>query len=87
MSVALYMDVQVPRAITTGLRLRGVDVITAQEAVGEELGPAAEGCGELSAALGEIVLRRFRRIAARDDPHFVLRRLDDLRDNSEVVPL
>ena len=31
MSVALYMDVQVPRAITTGLRLRGVDVITAQE--------------------------------------------------------
>ena len=31
MTVALYMDVHVHRAITTGLRLRGVDVLTAQE--------------------------------------------------------
>ncbi len=31
MSIALYMDVHVHRAITTGLRMRGVDVITAQE--------------------------------------------------------
>lgn len=31
MTVALYMDQHVPRAITTGLRLRGVDVLTAQE--------------------------------------------------------
>jgi len=31
MAVALYMDVHIPRAITVGLRLRGVDVITAQE--------------------------------------------------------
>ena len=31
MTIALYMDVHVHRAITTGLRLRGVDVITAQE--------------------------------------------------------
>jgi len=30
-SVALYMDVHVPRAITYGLRLRGVDVLTSQE--------------------------------------------------------
>jgi hypothetical protein len=30
-SVALYMDVHVPSAITAGLRLRGVDVLTAQE--------------------------------------------------------
>jgi predicted nuclease of predicted toxin-antitoxin system len=29
-SVALYMDVQVERAITDSLRLRGVDVLTAQ---------------------------------------------------------
>jgi len=29
-SVALYMDEHVHRAITTGLRLRGVDVLTAQ---------------------------------------------------------
>jgi len=31
MSVGLYMDEHVPRAITEGLRLRGVDVLTAQE--------------------------------------------------------
>ncbi|MCA9900012.1 MAG: DUF5615 family PIN-like protein [Anaerolineales bacterium] len=31
MTIALYMDVHVHRAITTGLRLRGVDVLTAQE--------------------------------------------------------
>ena len=31
MSLSLYMDVHVPRAITEGLRLRGVDVLTAQE--------------------------------------------------------
>lgn len=29
--VGLYMDVHVPAAITRGLRLRGVDVLTAQE--------------------------------------------------------
>lgn len=31
MAVALYMDHHVPRAITVGLRLRGVDVLTALE--------------------------------------------------------
>ncbi|HEV2763558.1 MAG TPA: DUF5615 family PIN-like protein [Pyrinomonadaceae bacterium] len=31
MSVGLYMDVHVRRAVTEGLRLRGVDVLTAQE--------------------------------------------------------
>ena len=31
MSVQLYMDVHVRRAITEGLRLRGVGVLTAQE--------------------------------------------------------
>lgn len=31
MPTGLYMDVHIPRAITTGLRLRGVDVLTAQE--------------------------------------------------------
>ena len=31
MPLALYMDVHVPRAITNGLRRRGVDVLTAQE--------------------------------------------------------
>ena len=31
MSLAMYMDVHIPRAITTELRLHGVDVLTAQE--------------------------------------------------------
>lgn len=31
MSLRLYMDHHVPRAITAGLRLRGVDVLTAAE--------------------------------------------------------
>lgn len=31
MGVAIYMDQHVPRAITIGLRMRGVDVITAYE--------------------------------------------------------
>lgn len=31
MPLALYMDQHVPRAITNGLRLRGVDVLTAYE--------------------------------------------------------
>jgi hypothetical protein len=31
MAVALYMDAHIPRAITVGLRLRGIDVLTAQE--------------------------------------------------------
>ncbi|MEZ4888564.1 MAG: DUF5615 family PIN-like protein [Chitinophagales bacterium] len=29
--VGFYMDVHIPRAITNGLRIRGVDVLTAQE--------------------------------------------------------
>jgi hypothetical protein len=35
MAVALYMDHQVERAITSGLRLRGVDVLTAYEDGGD----------------------------------------------------
>jgi predicted nuclease of predicted toxin-antitoxin system len=31
MSISFYMDEHVHRAITVGLRLRGVDVLTAQE--------------------------------------------------------
>ena len=37
MSIKLYMDVHVRRAVTIGLRLRGIDVLTAQE----------DGAGEL----------------------------------------
>lgn len=31
MPVGIYMDVHIPSAITNGLRLRGVDVLTAQQ--------------------------------------------------------
>lgn len=31
MAAALYIDAHIPRAITLGLRLRGIDVLTAQE--------------------------------------------------------
>ncbi len=31
MPIKLYMDQHVPKAITVGLRLRGIDVLTAQE--------------------------------------------------------
>ena len=36
MPVGIYMDVHVPRAITNGLRLRGVDVLTAQQDEAEQ---------------------------------------------------
>jgi hypothetical protein len=35
--ILFYMDVHIPRAITTGLRLRGIDVLTAQEDNAHEL--------------------------------------------------
>jgi predicted nuclease of predicted toxin-antitoxin system len=31
MAIGIYMDVHMPKAITVGLRIRGVDVVTAQE--------------------------------------------------------
>lgn len=37
MAIALYMDQHVPRAITVGLRMRGVDVLTAFEDGASEL--------------------------------------------------
>jgi hypothetical protein len=36
-NIALYMDVHIPKPITVGLRLRNVDVITAQEDNSHEL--------------------------------------------------
>jgi uncharacterized protein with PIN domain len=41
MPIALYMDQHVPRAITTGLRLRGIDVLTAYEDGASELDDSA----------------------------------------------
>ena len=37
MAVALFMDHNVPRAITTGLRLRAIDILTAYEDRSNEL--------------------------------------------------
>ncbi len=37
MSVKLYMDVHIKRAVTVGLRVRGVDFLTAQENGAAEL--------------------------------------------------
>lgn len=53
MAIAFYMDQHVPRAITAGLRLRGVDVITAYEDKASELDDAAllDRAGELERVL------------------------------------
>ena len=53
MSVKLYMDVHVRRAVTNGLRLRGVDVLTAQEDGARELGDPA--LLDRATALGRIL--------------------------------
>jgi hypothetical protein len=37
LSIAFYLDVHVPRAVDAGLRLRGIDVLTAQEDGSAEL--------------------------------------------------
>jgi len=39
--IALYMDHNVPRAITVGLLLRGIDVITAYEDGADEMDDSA----------------------------------------------
>ncbi len=41
MAIALYMDHNAPRAITVGLRLRGVDVVTAYKDGASELDDSA----------------------------------------------
>lgn len=53
MPLKLYMDQNVPRAITIGLRLRGVDVITASEDGSSLLNDPdlLDRCGELGRVL------------------------------------
>lgn len=41
MAVAIYMDVHIPRSITLGLRIRGTDILTAQEDNSENLSDSA----------------------------------------------
>lgn len=51
--LALYMDHHIPRAITEGLRLRGVDVITAYEDGSSDMDDSAllDRAGELGRIL------------------------------------
>ena len=53
MAIALYMDHNVPRAITSGLRRRGIDVLSAYEDGAHELEDAAllDRAGELGRVL------------------------------------
>ncbi|MBD2013817.1 DUF5615 family PIN-like protein [Microcoleus sp. FACHB-53] len=56
MSIPLYMDEQVPRQITTGLRLRGIDVFTVQE--DERLGTPDPILLDGATELGRIMFSR-----------------------------
>ncbi|MGE0684019.1 MAG: DUF5615 family PIN-like protein [Candidatus Binatia bacterium] len=53
MSIAFYLDQHVPRAITVGLRLRGVEVLTAYKDGASELedGKLLDRAGELERVL------------------------------------
>ena len=53
MAIAFYMDQYVPRSITVGLRLRGVDVITAYEDGASEMDDSEllDQAGELGRVL------------------------------------
>ena len=53
MAVAIYMDVHVPAAVTSGLRREGVDVLTAQEDGARSL--ADEDLLARSTALGRLL--------------------------------
>lgn len=56
MSVRLYMDVHVPFAMSTGLRLRGIDILTAPEDGAAKLKDAE--LLDRAAALGRVVFTR-----------------------------
>jgi hypothetical protein len=57
-SVGLYMDQHVPRAITVALRLRGVDVLTASEDGSSELADSA--LLDRAPALGRVLFTQDR---------------------------
>jgi hypothetical protein len=64
MAIALYMDVHIPQAITTQLRRRNIDILTAQEDDTIEL--PDDQLLERSTALGRILFTqdiRFRALA------------------------
>ena len=64
MTIALYMDVHIPQAITTQLRRRNIDILTAQEDNTIEL--PDDQLLERSTALGRVLFThdiRFRALA------------------------
>lgn len=61
MSVPLYLDVHIPRVIAEGLRLRGVDVLTAQQ----------DGCAELSDPRLLDRATELGRLLFTEDKHFL----------------
>ena len=72
MSIALYMDHHVPRAITAGLRSRGIDVLTAFEDHTHEMDDSAllDKAGELGRVLftrdDDLLIEATRRQRARN---------------------
>jgi predicted nuclease of predicted toxin-antitoxin system len=73
MSVRFYMDAHVRRAVTEGLRVRGVDVLTAQEdGAGEledsELLDRATGLGRVFFTQDDDLLREAKRRQETGEP-------------------
>jgi uncharacterized protein with PIN domain len=69
-SIRFYMDQHVPRPVTDGLRRRGVDVLTAQEAAMERATDAQHL--ELARQQGRVVFTQdadFLRLHAAGVPH------------------
>ncbi|HVT29731.1 MAG TPA: DUF5615 family PIN-like protein [Lacipirellulaceae bacterium] len=72
MSVRLYMDVHVRRAVTQGLKRRGVDVVTAQEderarSTDDVLLDRAHTLGRVVFSQDDDMLREARRRQKNDD--------------------
>jgi predicted nuclease of predicted toxin-antitoxin system len=68
--IKLYMDEHVPTAVTVGLRLRSVDVLTAQEA--DMLAASDEDHLALAVREGRVLFTQdadFLRLHARGVPH------------------
>ena len=73
MALGLYMDQHVPRAITIGLRLQGIDVITAHEDNSSELDDPA--LLDRASELGRVIFTR--------DSDFLVEATKRQRDNIE----
>ncbi len=85
MSVKLYMDVHVRRAVTDGLRLRQVDTVTAQEDGASELPDAA--LLDRARTLGRVLFTKGGECVA--DLKLIAKayRPEDMIDRVEFLPL